>query len=471
MNLVSKITLLNAKKKEVFFALFLVVNLFLCLWWWNYFSLSEDGIPRGDDLNFYFPWVQEFLANPSFETFMKPHGGYAVFLYKLITIFNFQFFKYDLNYYFFLAPIVLVVTSIIFVKSGQFIKSWLGIFLAICLILMIFSPARMGQMSYDMISFQGNVNFLAIFFLMISTEGVVKGKFSRRTLIVFLLAAFLAIFMSVSALTKVFIIPLILALTFEALRLVYLKQGSYTIFIKFILVIIALVVVIILEDLMLMAAGYKSAGSTLNIDLKNIVFAVREGVFHGFIGEIYSKKIGISPLYLNFFKWLVLAFYSVFVIYLSLRAFWNGHIFALALIGAPILFSIVGYNLRGSLNWPRYQGILLTYPISLIYSSMCLIGNSNLAKFKKHPTYSRIFTLVVLCLATGLLIRNAALGSHHLRYAGSVWKYFGVSRTAFFEQDPLSAEVIVNFQCRKEVEVCMLMIEEIRKKRKLEITE
>jgi len=431
------------------------------MWWWNHFAHTEDGIPRADDLNFYYPWVQDFLANPSFKKFVEPHGGYSHFLYKTISIINYKFLDYDLRYYFCLSPLVLILTSVILLKSVSLFENWKSILLSFILVIMIFSPARMGQMSYDMISFQGNINFLAIFFLMISTEQLLNAKFSSKNTFNFLLSALLAILLSVSALTKVFLVPLIVAIIFNFARLFFLKQASYKLFLKYLSVMIILFIVFVTEDLLITSAGHVPAASTFGIDLSTSFIAVKSGAFNAFIGPIFVNVVDFMEQN-KLMGWALFALYCGGVSYLSLRLISKGKVFALALIGAPILFSIVGYNLRGSLNWPRYQGVLLIFPLGIIYGILCLQSTSDNSDAKKYNPVLISTSGCVAVLLAWLLIRNVYLANHYSYIAGSKWKYYQSSRVEFLEPGPLDPLSLKSFSCNLGQKKCTEIINDIR---------
>ena len=412
--------------------------------WYKYLSFIEDGIPRGDELNFYYPWAKSFAENPSFKSFMLPHSEHPQLLYKLFTLYNSFVGRYDLGYYQWLSPIILFLYAVFFAfKSIRSQVNFIWALFSIFLVLAVMSPFRHGQMAYEMISVIGILGPMFMLYLIDRFEKILNGGGVKK----YEIAHFVVIgFAAQNTTIKIFIIPFLVATLIWVLM--RLKFNKKIIPMKVFLVCFFCFGLLIFQDVLMSFAGYDSSVEGLSIDFTMTIAGVLEStklIFSGY-------PIAGGDMLFGFLYFSVMG--GLFFLLIK-----KDEVAAAALIGIPVVAAIATLNLRGMVAAPRYQGLFIFYQIVPIYAGVVC--------FQRYTVKSRKMVLggLVSCFCILMIVKDVHIYSKLNSSKGSAVKYYELSRSAFFSVDTFSKSELKNFACFRPATECIEMINEIQNQR------
>lgn len=141
----------------------------MCVFWVWFLSGYKFGVPKADDLNYFYFVSKDLLAgNDVIRTLRDGHGAHISIQQKLISTINLKFFGYDMRWLVMAGPFI--AAGWILVVLLWMYKQRVNVAFIPILAIFIMTPVMFRQFDYNMIAFGGSLNFLGMYIFFYSVE-------------------------------------------------------------------------------------------------------------------------------------------------------------------------------------------------------------------------------------------------------------------------------------------------------------
>ncbi len=420
---------------------------------WEWFLLGyKFGVPRTDDINFYYWSARQMEAGGNWlEIFRQAHGPHMSIQNKILSFSLLQWFGYDMRWYIVAGPMLAAVWAIIFLIYAKNNGSYW--FYVPAIVFLTAPPAIFRSLDYNMLALDGSLGFVGIYMVFFFFEKWIN---NGKWIGLLLSSLYLVFLYSTTAYQIVFAScvvagSLVLGAKVSGIQM----QGDLRVMLKR----LALTVVsfLALHVLYVMAAIDRSPPpGPLTLDPIVLTQALLNGFYLTMGGGM------LNPYFPNWSPWQIGIIGAVIFVGVGLiclpTLIKKRALFVLAVVAFPFISMAGTVLLRGesATLFPRYSHLFATFWPALA------LAVAMFAREREAKTWIKCGVSAALCLVIAI---NVATIRPLLAYRASAANAERAANDLLLRDDISGDFNPALLQCRRTLDQCREAILDIRARR------